>query len=163
MPRLAVTLASAAALATLAGCGGGSQDTGTRAGGSSLGDSCASVKDAKASFSGLSADAVTPGKIQEMRSKLEEMGAQAPDSVADDYQTLIDGFTRLDEVLAAVGLSFSDFGDQQKLAAAIASASPEQMQAIQDAGAALGSGAFRSASEEIRREIKADCDVNLGG
>jgi hypothetical protein len=164
MSRLALTVAALAVAATLAGCGGDSLNTNDLQGedNSSLTDYCASVKEAKASFGGLDAGSITPTKIESMRSKLEDLAAQAPDSVADDYKTLTGGFDKIDKVLATVGLSLRDLANQQKMAKAMASASPQQMQAIQDAAASMGDQDFEAANTAIRKEIKADCGISMG-
>lgn len=157
MQRVTLAAGAAAALAavTLSGCGElNSSDLMT-----SMDDYCAAVQDLK--DSDLSDATMTGPKLSDLRDRLSDLESKAPDSVADDYATLIAGFDQLDAALADVGLSISDMEDQATVSRVLDQASPEQVEAVEQAFDSIGTG-FDAAGQAIEQEVKADCGINLG-
>lgn len=150
---LAAGAAAAVATLTLSGCG----DLNSSDLMNSMDDYCAAVQDLK--DSGLDGD-MTGQKMSDLRGRLADLESMAPDSVADDYATLVDGFDRLEAVLSDVGLSMSDMQDQATVSRVMSQASPEQAEAIRSAFNSIGSD-LDAAGEAIEQEAKADCGITL--
>ena len=150
---LAAGAAAAVATATLSGCG----DLNSSDLMNSMDDYCAAVQDLK--DSGLEGD-MTSEKMSDLRGRLADLESMAPDSVAGDYATLVDGFDRLDAVLADAGLSISDMRDQETITQVMSQVSPEQAEAIRETFTAVGAD-LDAAGEVIEQEVQADCGITL--
>ena len=99
MKKLATGLAGALLLlASVTACGG---DDGGDGGSSSSGDYCDDLESATEKFDALSDQDF--GEFDEVFGTLQQLGDEAPDEVADDWQVLIGGLGKLQELWTRPG------------------------------------------------------------
>jgi hypothetical protein len=152
------TLVGAAVLtvagSVLTACGGG--------GSSASGDYCDELKSDAAFFNDLDSSNPDLTKMDEIFSRMHTLADEAPDDVADDWQTLDDAFSTVENALKDAGISASDLGDLQsgKVPEGV---DASKLQALLPKLAALSSGDVSAASQRIASNAKDKCDVDLGG
>lgn len=154
----------------LAGCGSGdgddkaSADKSSSDKGSSAGDYCAQLKDAKADFDTLESDSPDFSKFDDAIARFHELADAAPDEVADDWKTLDGALSSMEKALADAGLKIED------LAAITAGKLPEGMTAedvqelgpkLQTAFSGLETDEVEKAGDAIEKHAKSECDVDL--
>jgi hypothetical protein len=152
------TLVGAAVL-TIAGsvltaCGGGGSD----AAGTS-GDYCSELKTDAAFFNGLDGSDLT--KIDEIFSRMHTLADQAPDDVADDWQTLDDAFSTIEDALKEAGLKASDLAALQS-GQVPEGVDPSKLTALLPKLQALSSEDVNAAAQRIATNAKDKCDIDLG-
>lgn len=146
--RYSLALAGAALLAaTLAGCGDGTEEY------------CASLEEARTDLEAFRDGDFT--QLEETLDRIRQIGADAPEEVRDDWETLNGGITELRDGLAAAGVDLDDLegvleGGQL----------PEGLDRTEmlELGAALQgfAGDMRDAFEAIEQHARDECDIDLG-
>jgi len=152
------TLAGAAAL-TLAGtlltaCGGGG-------GSSASGDYCGELKDDASYFKGLDSSDASSIDFEQVFSRMHTLADDAPSEVADDWKTLDDALTTIEDALKEAGLKPSDLG---KLGSGQLppNVDPSKLQELLPKLQALSSGDVSDAAQRIATNAKDKCGVKLG-
>ena len=154
----------------LAGCGSSdgddkaSADKSTGDKGSSAGDYCDQLKDAKADFDTLESDTPDFSKFDDAIARFHELADGAPSEVADDWKTLDGALSAMEKALADAGLKIED------LAAITAGQLPEGMTAedvqalgpkLQTAFSGLETDEVEKAGDAIEKHAKSECDIDL--
>jgi hypothetical protein len=151
------TLVGAAVLAAtcsvLTACGGG--------GSSASGDYCSELKDDQAFFADFQGNNSDLGNLDEAFSRMHTLADDAPDDVADDWKTLDDALTTIEDALKEAGLKPSDLG---KLGSGQVppNVDPAKLQELLPKLQALSSTDVSKAAERIASNAKDKCDVDLG-
>jgi hypothetical protein len=152
------TLAGAAAL-TLAGtlltaCGGGG-------GSSASGDYCSELKDDASYFKGLDSSDASSIDFEQVFSRMHALADDAPSEVADDWKTLDDAFTTLEDALKEAGIKPSDLSKMTsgQLPEGV---DPSKLAALAPKLQALSDSKFSEAAQRISDNAKDKCGVDLG-
>jgi hypothetical protein len=152
------TLVGAAVLtvaaSVLTACGGGS-------GSSASGDYCDELKSDAAFFNDLDSSNPDLSRMDEIFSRMHTLADDAPDEVADDWQTLDDAVSTIESALKDAGLKASDLGDLQS-GQVPQGVDPSKLQALLPKLQALSSGDVSAAAQRIASNAKDKCDVDLG-
>jgi hypothetical protein len=163
-----VVLSAGLSAGLLAGCGssddkaGADKSTGDK--GSSAGDYCAQLKDAKADFDTLDSDSPDFSKFDDAIARFHELADAAPSEVADDWKTLDGALTTMEKALSDAGLKIEDLG------AITAGNLPEGMTAedlqaigpkLQTAFSGLETDEVEKAGDAIEKHAKSECGVDL--
>lgn len=181
MKRSTMRAAAAGAvlvLGTLAGCGGGDDDsasgdsassetegtdTETSETAGSTEDYCTSLEDAKAQFETLEgSDPDALGNFDDAFETLRGLGEAAPEEVAADWDTLIGGIDRIEQAVEDAGLTLDELAEL----ASNPSALPEgvdiaKLQALGKEMKTLDSKEFSAAGDAISKHAEAECDISL--
>ena len=140
------SLALAAGL--LSGCGGGSGSSSAY---------CDDLKADKAQFSSMTgADA---GKLGDAFAALHKLAKEAPDAVADEWNTIDDAITAIEDAMNKAGLSADDLAGLQS------GQLPKNvdMSALQELGPKLQTFGTQmaQASEAIAKDAKDNCGITI--
>jgi len=152
------TLVGAAVLtvagSVLTACGG---DSGSGA----SGDYCSELKDDQAFFADFQGSNGDLGNLDEAFSRMHTLAGDAPDDVADDWKTLDDALTTIEDALKEAGLKPSDLG---KLGSGQLppNVDPSKLQELLPKLQALSSGDVSDAAQRIATNAKDKCGVKLG-
>lgn len=87
---------------------------------------------------------------------LKKVEAAAPADIKQAWATLTAGFQSFLDALSKAGITPAQYADPSKL-------TPAQLQAMAQAGQAMGSGSFASAATQITNDVKTRCGIDLGG
>jgi hypothetical protein len=152
------TLVGAAAL-TLAGtmltaCGGGG-------GSSASGDYCSELKDDASYFNGLNSNDASSIDFDQVFSRMHTLADDAPSDVADDWKTLDDAFTTIENALKEAGIKPSDLSKMTS-GQMPEGVDPSKLAALAPKLQALSSSDFSAAAQRIADNAKDKCDVTLG-
>ena len=143
---VAVALSSA----VLAGCGGGNDEY------------CSKIKDAKSEFGSLSG---SPSAIDERSERgfdvMHDLAKIAPDEVSDDWKTLDDSITKLEDALDKAGLKLSDLAKFQQ-GQVPKDSSAAKLKTLLEEISKINTSQLDSASTAIKKNAKDECDVELG-
>jgi hypothetical protein len=148
----AAVLTVAASVLTACGGGGGS---------SASGDYCDELKSDAAFFNDLDSSNPDLSRMDEIFSRMHTLADDAPDEVADDWQTLDDAVSTIESALKDAGLKASDLGDLQS-GQVPQGVDPSKLQALLPKLQALSSGDVSAAAQRIASNAKDKCDVDLG-
>jgi hypothetical protein len=148
----AAVLTVAASVLTACGGGGGS---------SASGDYCDELKSDAAFFNDLDSSNPDLSRMDEIFSRMHTLADDAPDEVADDWQTLDDAVSTIESALKDAGLNASDLGDLQS-GQVPQGVDPSKLQALLPKLQALSSGDVSAAAQRIASNAKDKCDVDLG-
>lgn len=134
---------------TLTGCGGGG-DTEAY---------CDSLSGAKEDIDAL--EAGDPGAFSTAFDAFDRLADEAPEEVADDWETMQEGVTKIEEAFADAGLELDDLSE------VMSGNVPEgvDMEKLESLGTTLeelDSEEFNEASENISDHAEAECDITLG-
>lgn len=148
------TAGLALGVALLAGCG---DDGGGSAAG---GDYCDQLKDAKAEFDSFESSEPDFSKMDEAFDTMKQLGDDAPEEVADDWKVVDSGITTMTDALDDAGITFEDLGGLSS------GEMPEgvDMEKLQELGPKLqelNSEEFQTATDNIEKHAKDECDVDL--
>jgi hypothetical protein len=141
------------AAGVLAGCG-------SKGGSSSSGDYCSELKADKTYFQGLSGTGADAGKLPEVFQRIHSLAADAPDNVSDDWKTLDNAVTTLENALKDAGISPSDLASMQA-GQMPTGVDPSKLQALIPKLQALNSGDVSTAADNIAKDAKDTCGVEL--
>jgi hypothetical protein len=139
-------------LAAVAGCGGG--DTESQAGSE---DYCRSLKSAQQEFGALESGQLSGANLDKIFNRMHSLADQAPEPVADDWQKLDDGISKMQSGLKDLGLSFGDLSDPEKLQ----DVDPQKLQKFGQEMQKIGGQQFQQAGEAIERHAKQECGIDL--
>ena len=146
-------VATVFAVGTLAGCGDlNSSDLTT-----SIDDYCAAIEDAKDDFDNL--DSLDFTQFDEASDTIGGIADQAPDSVQDDWQLVDDRFGHVVDAFTDLGIDPADLDDPQ----ALADIDPAKLADLRSVGQELNSPEVQQATEDINKEVREDCGIELGG
>jgi hypothetical protein len=155
--KLATGMAGALLLlASLTACGGDDDGGGGSSSSSSSGDYCDDLQSAKEKFESLGDP--DSGELGDAIDTLQQLGDEAPDEVAGDWQVLTDGLTKFQDALDEAGVSMDDLSDPQ----ALKDLDPDTMQNLTEVAQSMSSEDFAAASKNIEDHAKSECDVDLG-
>src|SRR5262245_43973552 len=148
----AATLTLAASV--LAGCGSNGSDA------SSSGDYCSELKADKTYFASLSGSDADLSKLDELFQRMHTLADDAPDEVADDWKTLDDALTTIENALKEAGLKPSDLASLQN-GQPPSGVDLSKLQALSGKLQALSSSDVSEAANRIAQNAKDNCDVDL--
>lgn len=122
---------------------------------------CSALQDEKQTLSSLSARADDPrsGSLAETIDVFERLRDQAPEDVADEWDTYVTAWQALESAMKRAGADESMFRDGRKPPGM----SQEKYDAISAAAADLRSTRVVSAASGIQRQALDVCKVDLGG
>lgn len=151
--RVVAAVALSVAATLLTACGSSSS------GGSASGDYCSELKADKAYFGGLNSGSDL-SNLDQIFERMHTLAADAPDEVADDWKTLDDAFTTIEDALKEAGLKPSDLSAIEK-GQVPAGADLSKLQALVPKLQALSSSDFSDAATRIENNAKDTCGVDL--
>ena len=154
----AVALTVAGSVLTACGGGGGSSASGDSG---ASGDYCSELKDDASYFRGLDGSNPDLSKLDEVFSRMHTLADDAPSEVADDWKTLDDAFTTIENALEDAGLKPSDLAGIQN-GDVPSNVDPSKLQALIPKLQSLSSGDVSAAAQRIADNAKDKCNVDLG-
>lgn len=159
--KRASALAGALVVAGLvAGCGsdgGGEPEAG------STDSYCDALRGANEEWTAISGDAPDPKKLDSALQRISEVAAKAPDEVQPQWETLDGAISDVRTGLEEAGLTFEDIAKLSEDPSAL----PEDVDKakLMELGTTIqqmNSQEFSTASDEIRKHAKSECDLELG-
>jgi hypothetical protein len=146
-----VVAAALMAVPALAGCSSGTESY------------CAALKDDQKRLTRLATAAAKPGKqgaraLDDTLGVLEGLGAEAPEDIADEWQTLTGALQGLVDAITETGASPADFAGGEPPPGV----STGQVRAVQQAAAELRSTRVTQAGASIEQHARDVCKVDLG-
>ena len=145
-PRRAVATLAVALLLPLTGCGGDSTE-----------DYCGAIQAANKKVAAMIASD-SPSALLSNVPLLKDLAQEAPEDIADEWQTLIGALEGLDEALDDAGVQASDFTGGKPPAGLGAT----DQKAIADAAGQVGGEDVVQATYGIEQQARDVCKVNLG-
>jgi len=142
----------------LTACGSGDSNSESSGGG----DYCSELKSDKAFFGTLDGSDPDLSKLDEVFSRMHTLADEAPAEVADDWKTLDDAFTTIENALKEAGLKPSDLGNLQN-GQVPPGVDTSKLQALIPKLQSLSSGEVTEAASRIAANAKAECGVDLTG
>jgi len=139
--------AAVVVMAALSGCGGSS---------SSADDYCAAITSHRADLSKILGDGGAAALLDALPI-FRDLQAKAPSDIEDDWTTVTDRLTALQDALKAAGVDPSDYDAAHPPAAL----SPAQRQAITAAATALGSTATVTALDDVQQQARDVCHTPI--
>ncbi len=146
-----LTLALAATLLAACGSDGGS---------SSSGGYCDELKADKAYFESLSGSNADMSNLDQVFTKVHTLADDAPDNVADDWKTLDDAITTIENALKDAGLKPSDLAKIQK-GQIPPGADLSKLQSLAPKLQSLSGSDVSNAAKNISADAKKSCGVDL--
>lgn len=145
--RILVASTALGASLLLGGCGGGTEAY------------CEDLRSAEEQFSSFGDDAA---QFEEAVATFRELGEEAPDEVADDWEAFLGAFDELEAALNDAGIELSDLEEIQQgnLPEGV---SQEDLRALGTEIEALSDGTVEKAGSAIEEHAKTECDVDLSG
>ena len=141
----------------LTACGSG--DSGSS---DSSGDYCSELKSDKAFFATLDGSDPDLSNLDEVFTRMHTLADKAPAAVADDWKTLDDAFTTIENALKEAGLKPSDLGGLQN-GQIPQGVDASKLQALIPKLQSLSSGEVTQAASRIASNAKSECGVDLTG
>lgn len=145
---LGLTAAMALAAATLSACGGGTEEY------------CNSLEDAEAEFSAI--DEGDLGNFGDAIDRMREIGADAPDEVADDWEVLTGALDDMEQALDDAGLTFDDLGTLSTTGELPEGVDPSALTGLQEQLGSLDSDETNAAGDAIDAHAEEECGITLG-
>jgi hypothetical protein len=133
-------------LASLAGCGGDSQE-----------DYCTALEERRTKIAEM-VDSGSPAVLLDNLPMLRDLGEQAPEDLRDEWQTYLDALGGLDEALDEAGVKASEFKDGKPPAGL----SEAERKAIADAAGQVAAEETVQAGAGIEQQARDVCKINLG-
>jgi ABC-type glycerol-3-phosphate transport system substrate-binding protein len=152
-----ILAAGAAALMTatvLAGCGGDSGDSGGSGGGY-----CDDLKGTKTTVTALGDADMTQATFDKLSGDVQTIADEAPSDVKGDWNTIADALQKFNTAMSDAGITFDNLKDLGK--AGGPTLDPAKLQAITAAAGALDADAITTASDNINKEVKSECNIDL--
>jgi len=147
-----MTLALTATVLAACGSSGGSS--------SSSGDYCSELKADKAYFESLSGSNADLSNIDQVFSKVHTLADDAPDNISDDWKTLDDAISTIENALKDAGIKPSDLAAIQK-GQVPPGVDISKLQALAPKLQSLNSSDVTDAANNIAADAKKSCDVDL--
>jgi hypothetical protein len=146
-----VVVVALVAVASLAGCSSGTESY------------CSALKDDQKRLTRLATDAGKPGKpgaraLDDTLGVLQGLSEEAPEDIADEWQTLTGALRSLVDAITESGASPADFAGGEPPPGV----STGQVRAVQQAAAALQSTRVTQAGASIEQHARDVCKVDLG-
>ena len=151
---LSAVAAGALGLCLLTACG---DDDGGKASGSG-GDYCSDLKSAKKEVDALKGGDFSD--LQKTTDAMHKLADEAPDEIADDWKTLVDGVDKLVKALKDAGLDDDDMATLQS-GQIPDGVDMEALQGLMTEINELENGDFEKASDNINKHAKDECNVDL--
>ncbi len=150
---LSAAAAAALGLCLLTACG---DDDGAKASGS--GDYCKDLKTTKKQV-----DALNDGDFSDLKKTtdaMHELADEAPDEIADDWDTLLKGIDKLVAALKEAGLDDADMASLQS-GQIPDGVDMDALQGLMEEIQGLSTPEFEKAGDAINKHAKDECDVDL--
>jgi hypothetical protein len=147
-----MTLALTATVLAACGSSGGSS--------SSSGDYCSELKADKAYFESLSGSNADLSNIDQVFSKVHTLADDAPDNISDDWKTLDDAISTIENALKDAGIKPSDLAAIQK-GQVPPGVDISKLQALAPKLQSLNGSDVTTAANNIAADAKKSCDVDL--
>lgn len=128
-------------------------------GGSDTQAYCDDLKAAKSDLGSFSSGAET--NFADAIDAVHKLADEAPDNVADDWKTLDDALTKLEDALDEAGLSPDDL-DALSSGQMPDGVDPAKLQDLMPTLTELSSTDLTEAADAIEKDAKDTCDVDLG-
>ncbi len=138
----------------LAACGS------SGSGSSSSGDYCSELKADKAYFESLSGSNADLSNLDQVFSKVHTLADDAPDNISDDWKTLDDAISTIENALKDAGIKPSDLAAIQK-GQVPPGVDISKLQALAPKLQSLNSSDVTDAANNIAADAKKSCDVDL--
>lgn len=132
-------------------------------GGGSGSDYCEELKSAKSALNGLDPTTLGDDQFDDLTDQLGDLAEAAPPAVKDEWLTVSDALTQVKDILADVGLTFSDLQnlDPTNLPQGVTVKDLEKVgQKLQEFSLDTD---FQKAATAIARNAKAECGVSFLG
>ena len=151
---LSAVAAGALGLCLLTACG---DDDGSKASGSG-GDYCSDLKAAKKEVDALKGGDFSD--LQKTTDAMHKLADEAPDEIADDWKTLVDGVDKLVKALKDAGLDDDDMATLQS-GQIPDGVDMDALQGLMTEIQALDTDEFQKAGDHINAHAKDECGVDL--
>lgn len=147
-------------LGAVAGCSGGSNDTGgsESTGANSTQQYCSALQRAQKEFGALESGDITGANLDKIFDRMHALSGQAPPAVADEWRTLDGAITQMESGLKDLGLSFGDLSDPKKLS----QVDPQKLQQFGQQMQKIGGRQFEQAGNKIEKHAQQECGIKLG-
>ncbi|KQX75627.1 MULTISPECIES: hypothetical protein [Aeromicrobium] len=159
--KISLALAGIVLIGTsVAACTGGDGGSGGDGADGGAGSTyCQDIAAARPTFESLSSGDLT--KLEEGFATFHRLADEAPDGLEDQWKTLDDAATSVEEKIKEAGLTFDDLPDIQsgKIPEGV---SVDKLTAFAADLQKLNNSAFADARADISKQAKDVCDVNLG-
>lgn len=160
--KISLTLAGVALLgASLAACGGGSDDgsDGAKPSAKGGGDYCKQLESAKETFGKVSQSNFEA--LDEAIDTFHTLADTAPAAVKTEWQTLDSAFSKVEAAFTAAGIKMSDLGDIQA-GKVPKGADVSKLATLGDSFSAITTEEVSKAQATIEKHGKETCNVDLG-
>lgn len=156
--KISLALAGIVLVGTsVAACSGG--DGGSDSGGGAGGSYCKDIAAAKPTFESLSSGDLS--KLEEGFTTFHRLADEAPDDLDQQWKTLDEAATSVEDKIKDAGLTFDDLPDIQagKIPEGV---SVDKLTSFAADLQKLNNSAFADARADIAKQAKDVCDVDLG-